>query len=351
MKHFRLTIALVAVATIVAACSGGGSPSASATTAASQSTAASASASADERADWPDQIVIGFVPSREADALVEKIQPIADVLAKDLGIKVEGYVSNDYTGLVEAMGSGQADIGAFGPTALLQSVDRAGAEIILQSVRNGGATYHTQWMTNNPDKYCSDTPVENERNAGDSTVTFLNCNGTEHGPTELAQGPKGEDAIAKVKGAKVSFVEQTSSSGYVFPALQLVQAGIDYQKDITPIFAGGHDASVIAVCNGDAEVGVSFDDARGIAETDCDLKNKAVVFAYSPEIPNDGWSVRGDLPDSLKQAITQSLLDYAKTDDGKEVLHSIYEIDDLVPAKEGAYDIVAEANEKIQAGE
>ncbi|HEX5397360.1 MAG TPA: phosphate/phosphite/phosphonate ABC transporter substrate-binding protein [Candidatus Limnocylindria bacterium] len=350
MKHFRLFTALLAIMMLVAACSNtGSSPSASAS--ASTASSSAPAATEDPKADWPDQIVIGFVPSREADALVEKIQPVADALAEDLGIEVKGFVSNDYTGLVEAMGSGQADIGAFGPTALLQSVDRAGAEIILQSVRNGGATYHTQWMTNNPDKYCSDTPVENQRNAGDSTVTFLNCNGTEHGPTELAQGPKGADAIAKVKGAKVSFVEQTSSSGYVFPALQLLQAGVDYQKDISPIFAGGHDASVIAVCNGDAEVGVSFDDARGIAETDCDLKNKAVVFAYSPEIPNDGWSVRGDLPDSLKQAITQSLLDYAKSDAGKQVLHDIYEIDDLVPAKPGAFDIVAEANEKIQAGE
>ncbi len=349
MKHFRLFTALLAMMVIVAACSGPGSGSTSATASAS---GAVASGSADDKAGWPQSITIGFVPSREADALVEKIQPVADALKADLGIDVKGIVSNDYTGLVEAMGSGQADIGAFGPTALLQARDRAGAQIILQSVRNGGATYHTQWMTNNPSKYCSDTPVENERKGSDDKMlTFLNCNGTEHGPTEVVQGPKGEDAIAKVKGAKVAFVEQTSSSGYVFPALQLLQAGVDYQKDIQPIFAGSHDAAAIAVCNGDAEVGVSFDDARSIATTDCDLKTKAVVFAYSPEIPNDGWAVRGDLPDSLKTAITQSLLDFAHSEAGKKALTEIYQIDDLVAAKEGAYDIVEEANSKIQAGE
>lgn len=343
MKQLRLFTALLAILVLVAACSGPGTGSASPTASASAST----SASVDEKADWPDSITIGFVPSREADALVEKIQPVADVLKQDLGIDVKGVVSNDYTGLVEAMGSGQADIGAFGPTALLQAQDRAGAEIILQSVRNGGATYHTQWMTNNPDKYCSDTPKENERNGGDDkTLTFLNCNGTAHGPTEIVKGPMGEDAIAKVKGAKVAFVEQTSSSGYVFPALQLLKAGVDYQKDIEPIFAGSHDAAAIAVCNGDAEVGVSFDDARSIATTDCDLAHKVVVFAYSPEIPNDGWAVRGDLPDSLKTAITQSLLNFAKSDAGKKALKDIYQIDDLVPAQPGAYDIVKEADRK-----
>ncbi len=347
MKHLRPFTGLLAVSMLIAACSSpgtGGTPSAS--------TASSASGSVDDKADWPTSITIGFVPSREADALVEKIQPVADALSKDLGIEVKGVVSNDYTGLVEAMGSGQADIGAFGPFALLQAVERANAEIILQSVRNGGATYHTQWMTNNPSKYCSDTPVENERTgSGDKTLTFLNCNGTAHGATERKDGPIGQDAIAKVKGAKVAFVEQASTSGYVFPALQLELAGLDYQKDVQPIFAGSHDAAAIAVCNGDAEVGVSFDDARSIAATDCDLKTKAVVFAYSPEIPNDGWVVRGDLPSSLKSAITQSLLDFAKSDDGKKVLKAIYQIDDLVPAKQGAYDIVKQAADKIQTGQ
>jgi phosphonate transport system substrate-binding protein len=336
MKQLRLFTALLAIAMLVAACTGGGSsPSAStASTGGSQSTAPSASA--DPKADWPDEIIIGFVPSREADALVEKIQPVADALKADLGIDVKGYVSNDYTGLVEAMGSGQADIGAFGPFALLQARDRSGAEIILQSVRNGGATYHTQWMTTNPDKYCTDKPTPDKDG-------WLGCNGT----TDATKGPVGEDAIAKAKGAKVSFVEQSSASGYVFPALQLSNAGVDYKTDITPIFSGGHDKSVIAVCTGQAEVGVSFDDARGIAKTDCDVKGKVVTFAFSPEIPNDGWAVRGDLPQTLKEAITQSLLDYAKTDAGKQVLNSIYEIDDLVPADPAAFKVVEDAAAKV----
>ena len=33
---------------------------------------------------------------------------------------------------------------------------------ILQTERDGQVTYHTQWFTNNPDKYCLDEPVEND---------------------------------------------------------------------------------------------------------------------------------------------------------------------------------------------
>ena len=38
------------------------------------------------------------------------------------------------------------------------AVDQAGAEMILQSERFGSPSYHTQFFTNNPAKYCADEP-------------------------------------------------------------------------------------------------------------------------------------------------------------------------------------------------
>jgi phosphonate transport system substrate-binding protein len=188
-------------------------------------------------------------------------------------------------------------------------------------------------MTNDPDTYCEDEPVETEDG-------WLNCNGT----AEADTGPVGLEALANLEeGTTVSFVEPASASGYIFPATILADAGIDYESGIDPIFAGGHDTSVIAVCEGDAEVGVAFDDARGAAETDCDVASNVVVFAYGPEIPNDGWAVAGDLPDELKEQIKQALLDYAGTEEGQATLESIYEITGLVEADEEAFTIVEEA--------
>jgi phosphonate transport system substrate-binding protein len=142
----------------------------------------------------------------------------------------------------------------------------------------------------------------------------------------------------------VSFVEQASASGYIFPAVQLLAAGIDPENDIEPIFSGGHDNSVIAVCNGDAPVGVSFNDARTILEEgDCENMDEVVVFALSPEIPNDGVAVAGDLPEDLKQQIADALIAYSETEEGKEVLNSVYEIDEFAPADLDAFEIVREA--------
>ena len=330
MKHLRLLAVLTAMMIFAVACTGGGAGSSDAD---ESDDAAASQPAASEAAEAPDELVIGFVPSREADALVDTIQPVADALSEALGIPVMGIVSTDYTALVTAMETGQAQIGAFGPFSLLQARDRAGAEIILQSERFGSATYHTQFMTNNPDTYCEDEPVEIEDG-------WLNCNGTADADT----GPVGLEALANLEeGTTFSFVEQASASGYIFPATILKAQGIDYQTGIEPIFAGGHDTSVVAVCEGDAEVGVAFDDARGAAETDCDVASNVVVFAYGPEIPNDGWAVAGDLPAEMKEQIKQALLDYAGTEDGQATLEAIYEITGLVEADQEAFTIVEDA--------
>jgi phosphonate transport system substrate-binding protein len=341
LKHLRLLAVLAAMMVVVVACTddGAGSPGAD-----QSEPAQSAAESMDATGEWPDELVMGFVPSRESGTLTDNIDALVTALSEALSeqagreITVEGVVPSDYTGLVTAMETGQAHIGAFGPFSLLQARDRAGAEIILQSERFGSATYHTQFFTNEPDKYCDDEPVVDEETG------FQNCNGT----AEADQGPVAEEKIGEIEsGTTVSFVEQASASGYIFPATIFLNNGIDPETDIDPTFAGGHDSSVIAVCEGQAEVGVSFDDARGIAETTCDIASNVVVFAYGPEIPNDGWAVAGDLPEDLKEAIKQSLLDYSATEEGQAALNDIYEIDALVEADEEAFVIVEQAAEQL----
>ncbi len=351
MKQLRLLAVLVAMMIFAAACTGGGaSPSADTDESTAPETSAPESEPAEtEAAEVPDELVIGFVPSSEAAQLVEDIQPLADYLTEALGIPVEGYVTNDYTGLVTAMQSGQAQIGALPPYGLIQAIDQAGAKVILQSERFGSGTYHTQFFTNNPDKYCTvSEPEENTRVVDGEDVTYLNCNGTARANEESPEGPIGLEALENLEpGTTVSFVEQSSASGYIFPATVLVGEGINPETDIEPLFAGSHDASVIAVCEGQAEIGVSFDAARTAAVTDCDVANEVVVFAYGGEIPNDGIAVSGDLPEELQQKIADALMAYAETEEGAEVLDSIYEITAFTEPNPDALELVRQAVDEL----
>ena len=263
------------------------------------------------------------------------------MLGERLGIEVEALVPTDYSGVIVALESGQAQIaGGLGPRQMVQAEEQAGAELILQSERYGSLLYVTQWFTNDPDTYCNDTPVADQDG-------FLFCNGVLDAES-AADGPIGADKLALLAGQTVSFVDQGSTSGYAIPALQLVEAGIDPIDDINGLFAGGHDGSVQAVYDGDAAVGVSFNDARGtIEETSSDVGQKVVVFGWSGPIPNDGFAVAGDLPDSLVAAITAAFVAIAATEEGATVLDELYQIDGLVPVDSVDFDVIRQLEVKL----
>ena len=301
----------------------------------------------------PEIIVAGFVPSREANVLVTNIKPLTDHLTKELGHLVWGNVTQDYTGLVIAMETGQAQIGVLPPLGMVQAMDRAGVIPILQTQRDGEVTYHAQWFTNNPDKYCMDEPVSKDyTNRDGETYALLNCNGTSVPETDVGYtfGPKGEDAIALIEaGTTVSYTHTGSTSGFIFPALQLVElAGLDPIADVEEGMNQGHDRSVSAVCNGDYEVGVSFDDAREIVSpSDCPAISEMVVFALSAEIPADGIGVTPDLPEEFRQKLIDVLLAFAATPEGADILDSVYQIDTYALADVTQYDLVRDAAEKV----
>ncbi len=200
----------------------------------------------------------------------------------------------------------------------------------------------TQWFTNDPDTFCGDEPVADEETG------FLYCNGIT-ADSVPSDGPIGEEHLADVAGQTVSFVGESSASGYVIPALQLDSVGVDPIDDIDATFAGGHDPSVLAVYNGDATVGVSFNDARTVvADQFPDVGEKVVVFAWSAPIPNDGFAVSAALPDDLKEAIAAALIDISESPEGAAVLDELYEITALVPVDAAAFDFIRDQLAKLE---
>ncbi|WP_426188525.1 phosphate/phosphite/phosphonate ABC transporter substrate-binding protein [Microbacterium sp. TWP3-1-2b2] len=283
----------------------------------------------------PESLVLALVPSQDQDGLVDTAAPLTDHLTEELGIEVTGVVSKDYQAAVEAMGAGQAQIGFLPSLQLWQANDMYDASVVLQTERNGNITYPAQFMTNNPDKYCDDEPVERDG--------MLFCNGA-----DAMAGPAGLDSIAKVKGANVALLGPGSPAGYIYPVLALQEAGLDTDTDINQIPVTANDASVLAVYNGDAEVGFSFWDARSIVVKDTpDVGQKVVVFALTEEIPNDGVALSSDLSPELQERITTALADFSDTEEGSKILESVYSITKLAPANPESLDVVARAAEAL----
>ena len=336
MKRRQLVALGAAGALVLAACGSDDDADSEAAT-----TEAMEESSGEVPEDWPDSLVFTLTPSQETGGLIETAQPLADMLSANLGIEVEALVPTDYAGVIVALESGQAQVaGGLGPRQMVQAEEQAGAELILQAERFGSLLYVTQWLTNDPGTYCDDEPVADEEG-------FLFCNGVLDASGPEA-GPIGADQLTKLEGETVSFVDQGSTSGYAIPALQLSDAGVDPIDGVDALFAGGHDTSVQAVYDGDASVGVSFNDARGqLVEQVPDVGEKVVVFGWSGPIPNDGFAVSGGLPESLVTAVTDAFVEIAASEDGAAVLDELYEIDNLVPVESSDFDVIRDLETEL----
>jgi len=317
-------------------------------------------------AAWPETVVFGFIPSERGEELINDIKPFMDYLSEEVGVEFEGIVTADYNGLVVAMGNGQADFGAFGPFGYVQAKGLYPTlEVMIQSIRFGSDLYHGQWFTNDA-SICDAPPVVGaiENVGGVPTlkdpkdVAALQVGwafgdaGLE--PELLDDGTPVDPGLAcnadldKVVGKKIAFGSATSTSGAVFPQLQLLNLDIDIENDVEYSYLESHDNAVAAVYNGDFDIGVSFDDARrNLREDNPDIGSKVIVFNITDDIPNDVVAVRGDLPQDFKDAVYAAIEKFLSTDEGDAILDEIYGWTDIRPATESDFDIVRQAAEKL----
>jgi phosphonate transport system substrate-binding protein len=109
--------------------------------------------------------------------------------------------------------------------------------------------------------------------------------------------------------------------------------------DFTVTYAGGHDAAVLGVYNGECDAGASFVDARTLIEGDYpDVMDKVKVVEVSIPIPNDGVQFVNSFDPEMKQQIVDALLAIAATDAGKEALNAAYQWDGLEAHGNEFYD-------------
>ncbi|MEN8114553.1 MAG: PhnD/SsuA/transferrin family substrate-binding protein, partial [Actinomycetota bacterium] len=250
MKKTPLVMLVLAFAMLVASCASTGeeetttaAPEETTTTAADTGTEETPTTAAEEttttaadpKADWPEKILYGFIPSEKQEKLGDTVQPYMDYLTAELGIEFEGVITADYNGLVVAMGAGNADLGAFGPFGYIQAQEQyPEIEVLIQSIRYGSDLYHGQWFTNDA-SICTDEPVVGAYEWIDGTPTIVDPTEAKalqvgwayvdgeltqevlEDGTEVAKGLVCTAPLEAVVGKTVAFTSATSTSGGVFP--------------------------------------------------------------------------------------------------------------------------------------
>jgi len=230
---------------------------------------------------WPSKLVFGAVPSEESSSLVESYEKIIEVLEKELGLEIEFTQATDYAGIIEGQVSGGVEIAQYGPFSYVLAGFR-GAELEVAGV-----------MTDGPD-------IE------PGYQSYM-----------VTQGNNSSiNSIEDVAGKIICFVDPASTSGFLYPSEGLLSAGIDPETGITPVFAGGHDSSALAVANGDCDAGFAFDamidknliESGDIKKGDLKIIWKSEVIAGSP------LAIQAGLPQTLKDEIKRIITEEANVD-------------------------------------
>lgn len=250
-----------------------------------------------------------FVPSAEAAKVLQNGDKIAAALEKVTGLKFKTAVPTSYAAVIEAMGSEEADVAWLATFAYVLAHDKYGAEVALTTVRNGADTYKGEIIAR-----------------ADSNIKKIeDCN-----------------------GKTVAWTDPASTSGYVYPSALFQQKGI---KPSSENFAGGHPQAVLAVYEGNADCGATYfsppgpdgkiADGRATAlKAHPDAADKLAIVGQTSDIPNDTVSFRKGFPPDVRDKIVNALLDYSKTDEGKQALKDLYSITGFTKSDDARYQVV-----------
>jgi phosphonate transport system substrate-binding protein len=224
------------------------------------------------------------IPEEAATEQVRKFTPIASYLEKKLGMKVEFIPVSDYPAAVEALVNKKVDMVWFGGFTYVQAQLRSGGKIIPIAQREEDTKFQSVF---------------------------------------IAKTDSGIKTLADMKGKQVSFGSQSSTSGHLMPRSNLLQAGIDPEKDFKRIaYSGAHDATIASVVSGKVDA-AALDITvwrKFVAENKVNTKEVDVFFT-TPPFYNYNWSVNADMPAELRNKVQKALLDLdPATAEGKEIL-------------------------------
>src|ERR1700741_383544 len=262
-----------------------------------------ASASAEDwKAKYPE-ITFAVVPAENASGVTERFTPFVNYLSKQLGIKVNLRVANDYAAVIEGQRAGNIHIGYYGPASF--------ARARVTGVKT--------------DAFVIDVNADGSK--GYYSVFYVLAKSPYHQPSEL-------------KGKTLGLVDPNSTSGNNMPRFKMNQMGVDPDSYFSKvIFTGSHENAVLALAQGTVDAAANWWNADDDSNLTRMLNKNMVkaadgtpmkkedfrIIAKSDLIINSPTAYLSDLPDDMKAAIKQAFLDapqkepetFKKLPDGK----------------------------------
>ena len=173
----------------------------------------------------------------------------------------------------------------------------------------------------------------------------------------LVRADSHRTTVRGLRGARAAWADPYSASGYLFPQLHLLAAGVDPRYDLgSESFHGSAAAACRAVVDGDADVCAHYiSDAAGAARDDhwklglLELRRALGdhigghlrILDVTDPIPPDGMVLAPPLDGRLQAALRDALLSLHSEPDGARALHALVQADRLMPVTGDVVKIIA----------
>jgi len=254
-------------------------------------------------------IKIYFTPSVDAKRIANNAKQLVDFLEKETGYYYTTAVPASFVAVVEAFGTKKADIAGINTFSYLMANEKYGAEARLRVVRDGNEiTYRGQF---------------------------------------LARYDSGIDSITDIDNHSIAFVDPSSTSGFILPKAMLDKKRI---KPSEQVFAMRHDNVVIMVYQRQVDAGATYwapphpetgeilDARMRVKQQFPDVERKVKIIGFTEEIPNDPLVFRKDMDEEMKKKVIDAFIKFVATEEGRKAMYEIYDIINLIPAKDSDYD-------------
>ena len=249
-----------------------------------------------------------LTPSQKPTDLLVSGEAFGAALGKLVGVPIRVTVASDYAAVVEALRNRTADLAFVHPAGYVLANREAKAMIVAKDQWHGNTSYTAR--------------IYVRKESGLKTLEDL-------------------------RGKTIAFVDPSSTSGYVYPMVMLIEKGLVRNRDPKTffkefVFAGSHDAGLLALLNGHVDAFASFDQAREQYLKDPAQREKLIWVAESAPIPEGGICARDGLDPALFAKVRAALLSM-KGPAYEPLLKALYDIDGFEPAEDREYEPVRAA--------
>ncbi|NTV12636.1 MAG: phosphate/phosphite/phosphonate ABC transporter substrate-binding protein [Desulfobulbaceae bacterium] len=232
-----------------------------------------------------ERLLIGLIPEMNIFKQKQRFRLLGEYLANKTGVPVEFTILTRYGNIIESFTTEKMDGAFFGSFTGALAIGKLGVVPLARPVNlDGSSTYHGLLLV--------------RKNSGIASA-------------------------AAMRGKRMAFVDKATTAGYLFPLAYLKEQGINAGAGFfsETFFTGSHDAAIIAVLDGKADIGAAKNSVYArIEKENPRVTAELKVVARSPAVPSNGLCVRADLPLSLKGKLKKALLDLEADPAGQAVL-------------------------------